>query len=801
MFLPNWPPATFLLFSVRTCNTIAKLRNPNPIPVFALKGLKAMQVRFWGTRGSIAAPGEKTSKYGGNTSCVEVRAEDGTVIVLDCGTGARELGQHLLSSAVGPLRLHVFIGHTHWDHIQGFPFFAPVFLPDTELNIYAPAGFQRRVEDAIAGQMQYSYFPVTLRDLRSRIHFTELEEGFFRVGEVLVQTQYLNHTAPTLAYRLSSGGATVAYVTDHEPFWKPKGRTFHHPGDQRHLSFLEGADLIIHDAQYSEEEYAGKIGWGHSTVEYATDIALTTGSSRLALFHHDPAHDDATVARLEAMARERAAAVSRSLEVFAAAEGLTLDIRGSGRATPVAAMSALRHLPVAGKRVLVVSSSETEIATIGQMLAEDNLVLLPTSDMRAALASAPEVCPDLAIIDGHLPDGDGADLIKSLRAQMKCPDLPIILLTEGMDAVDDERIGGAAAADCLAKPFSPPMLRTRVLAWLTRATASESPRSTGKVSSGMARRSTDERAADALVGGPQGASAAAYADTLAMMPLFRSLDREQLLNLVARAAEKVFTAGNVVIYQGEPTDSLYVVLSGRMRVLQSTFESPLAGQVLAEIGYGEIFGELGVLTEQPRSATVVAVEHTRCLVLSPDDFMQALQRTPDMAIGVLRLLARRLYNADRLLARYAPDPLTGLLGRRAFHDHYQRLAAGPRRRRSGVVLLILDIVHLKTINDRFGYMIGDEVLRTVADALKEATRTTDLVARYGGDEFAALLVDAGPAHTDVIVNRVQEKLSALAARRGLPLTVQCAIGVAGSQEPPATADELLWLVDEDLRRR
>ncbi len=756
-----------------------------------------MQVRFWGTRGSIAVPGEKTSKYGGNTSCVEVRAEDGTVIVLDCGTGARELGQHLLSSAGGALRLHVFIGHTHWDHIQGFPFFAPAFLPDTELNIYAPAGFQRRVEDAIAGQMQYSYFPVTLRDLRSRIHFTELEEGFFHIGDVLVQTQYLNHTAPTLAYRISSGGATVAYVTDHEPFWKPTGRAFRHPGDQRHLSFLEGADLIIHDAQYSEEEYASKVGWGHSTVEYATDIALTTGSSRLALFHHDPAHDDATVARLEAMARERAAAASRSLEVFAAAEGLALDIRGSGRSTPVAPVSALRHPPVAGKRVLVVSPSETEIATIGQMLTEDNLVLLPTSDMRTALASAPEVYPDMVIIDGQLPDGDGADLIKPLRKQMKCPDLPIILLTEGVDAVDDERIGGAAAADCLAKPFSPPMLRTRVLAWLTRATTSESPR----VSAGMARRSTDERTLDAIVGGTKGAAAATYADTLATMPLFQPLDREQLLNLVAQATEKVFTAGNVAIYQGEPTDLLYVVLSGRMRVLQSTFENPLAGQVLAEVGYGEIFGELGVLTEQPRSATVVAVEHTRCLALSPDDFMQILQRTPDMAIGVLRLLARRLYNADRLLARYAPDPLTGLLGRRAFHDHYQRLAAGPRRRRSGVVLLVLDVVHLKTINDRFGYMVGDEVLRAVADALKEATRTTDLVARYGGDEFAALLVDTGPAHIDVIVNRVKEKLSDLAARRGLPLTVQCAIGVAGSQEPPATADELLWVADEDLRRR
>ena len=760
-----------------------------------------MQVRFWGTRGSIAVPGEKTSKYGGNTSCVEVRAEDGTVIVLDCGTGARELGQSLLNSAVRPLRLHVFIGHTHWDHIQGFPFFAPAFLPDTELNVYAPAGFQRRVEDAIAGQMQYSYFPITLRDLRSRIHFTELEEGFFRVGEVLVQTQYLNHTAQTLAYRLSSGGATVAYVTDHEPFWKPKGPTFHHPGDQRHLSFLEGADLIIHDAQYSAEEYAGKIGWGHSTVEYATDIALATGSSRLALFHHDPSHDDETVARLEATARERAAAGSRSLEVFAAREGLALDVRGSGRTAPVTAVSALRHPSVAGKRVLVVSANQTDVAIIGQMLAEDNLVLLPTSDMKTALANAPDVSPDMVIIDGNLPDGDGAELIKPLRARVDSQDLPIILLTEGMETVDQECVGVGVFTDCLAKPFSPSMLRTRVLAWLVRSTVSDSVRPGGKAGAGISRRSTDEHASSAMAGGTKGAAAATFADTLAMMPLFRSLDREHLLNLVAQSNEKIFTAGNVALHQGEPTDSLYVVLSGRMRVIQATFESPVAGEVLAEIGYGEIFGELGVLTDQPRSATIVAVEHTRCLEISPEDFMQVLQRTPEMAIAMLRMVARRLQNADRLLARYAPDPLTGLLGRRAFLDQYQRMAAGPRRRRSGVVLLVLDVLHLKTINDRFGYMIGDEVLRTVADALKEATRTTDLVARYGGDEFAVLLVDTGPAQASVIVNRVQEKFSELSTRRGLPLMVECKIGIAGNLDPPVNVDDLLWVADEDLRKR
>jgi len=165
-----------------------------------------MRVRFWGTRGSIAAPGANTAVFGGNTSCVEVRASDGTVIVLDCGTGARALGVHLVRTMPQPVRLHLFIGHTHWDHIQGFPFFVPAFLPGSELNIYAPIGFQRSLEEAMSGQMEYAYFPVKLRDLRSRIHYTELDEGFFRVGEVLVETQYLNHTAPTIAYRMSCGG-------------------------------------------------------------------------------------------------------------------------------------------------------------------------------------------------------------------------------------------------------------------------------------------------------------------------------------------------------------------------------------------------------------------------------------------------------------------------------------------------------------------------------------------------------------------------------------------------------------------
>jgi phosphoribosyl 1,2-cyclic phosphodiesterase/CheY-like chemotaxis protein len=427
-----------------------------------------MYVRFWGTRGSIATPGLHTSLYGGNTSCIEVRTDDGMLIMLDCGTGARELGLHLLRAQERPLSLHLFISHTHWDHIQGFPFFNPAFLPDTELHLYAPGGFQESLEEALAGQMRYAYFPVKLADLRSRIYYAELEEGLLKVGNVRVETQYLNHTASTLAYRLSSDGTTIAYVTDHEPFGNPTDRSLHHPGDQRHIEFLKGADLIIHDAQYTPDEYCGKIGWGHSTAEYATDVALVAGAARLALFHHDPSHDDRTVKRIENGARHRVAAQDGTLEVFAAAEGLEWQVHGRGLTAPEAQTSALQRGSIAGRHVMIVSADELQAASIARVLSEDDLVPTRVRDGHMALAMAATTAPDLVIINQHLPDGDGTSLMRSLRAQFGRHHLPIILLTEGADAgglAGDELAG---ATDYLATPLSLPMLRTRVRAWLVR---------------------------------------------------------------------------------------------------------------------------------------------------------------------------------------------------------------------------------------------------------------------------------------------------------------------------------------------
>ena len=717
-----------------------------------------MQVRFWGTRGSIAAPGPSTARFGGNTSCVEVRASDGTVIILDCGTGARELGLHLAQTMPQPIRLHLFIGHTHWDHIQGFPFFVPAFLPGSELNIYAPIGFQRGLEEAMAGQMEYSYFPVKMRDLRSRIHFTELDEGFFRVGGVLVETQFLNHTAPTIAYRMTSDGATIAYATDHEPFWNASGRVSQHPGDERHIAFLKGANLVIHDAQYTDAEYRDKVGWGHSSIEYAVDVALAAGVERLVLFHHDPAHDDSMMEQMETMARAHVGRRGQALEVLAAREGLELQVLGSSAVPDMAEASALQHRRIIGGRVLLVSANDQEVAEIEEVLGDDGLVFLRESDMRAALSRGPELLPDIAIIDRELLDGDGDAVLDVLRDRLGRRNFPIVVLADSSIPSDAVYRGEASWTDYLSKPFSPPMLRTRVRAWLARTLMVFDP---------------VERVA------PRGEPAASVGDSrarranlLATVPIFRQLSAEQR----------------------------DLLLAGRVRVLEIAPDSPVE-LIVGELGEGEILGELSVLRNQPRSATVVAVERTHCLVIPQSEFLKVLQGSAELAVSLLRMLAGRLYETDRRLSRFAPDPVTGLAGRRAFHDQYRRLAAVARRRKTGALLLVIDVLQLRSFNDRFGYGVGDDVLRTVADALVEATRTTDLIVRHGGDEFLVFFPDASSGDVDTVIARVNEKIKGLAGKRGIPVAITCNFGVAYAQSPPESAEDLLRVADQDMVRR
>jgi len=334
-------------------------------------------------------------------------------------------------------------------------------------------------------------------------------------------------------------------------------------------------------------------------------------------------------------------------------------------------------------------------------------------------------------------------------------------------------------------------LRARIRSWLARTLIGQAEARPADPAEApvVVEDARDERGAQTLL-----------ATMLASVPLFKGMASEHLNTLVANATEQVYPAGHVIVRQGEPPDNLWVLLSGRVRVVEATVDGQ-AEMLLGDIGQSEVFGELGILRDQPRSATIIAVDRAHCLVLKQREFVKVLEQSADLANGLLRVVAARLYDADRKLARYAPDPLTGLSSRRAFHEQYRRLVNSARRRGHGLLLLSLDVLNLKAINDGFGYTLGDEVLRTVADALTEATRTTDVVARYGPDEFAVVLLDAMPKDVDIVIKRVEDKLAALASQRRLPVAVRVSTGIAWSQTPPDTADEFLREADRDMAER
>ena len=290
-----------------------------------------MRVQFWGTRGSIATPVPSMARYGGNTSCIEVRSAGGTLVIVDCGTGGHWLGQNLIAAGAKGLRGHILISHTHWDHIQGIPFFAPLFMPGNEWDIYGPKGIGQSLREALAGQMQYTYFPVPLDQCGANIRYHDLVEGTFDIDDIKVSTQYLNHPALTLGYRLEADGVAVVYACDHEPHSRmlASGHGEITGQDLRHAEFVNRADLLIHDAQYTAEEYPAKIGWGHSTVEYVMKLGQYAEVKRVALTHHDPLRDDDAIDRLLASIRARLRENTSSLDAFAAVEGQVLELAPS----------------------------------------------------------------------------------------------------------------------------------------------------------------------------------------------------------------------------------------------------------------------------------------------------------------------------------------------------------------------------------------------------------------------------------------------------------------------------------------
>ena len=284
-----------------------------------------LRVKFWGTRGSIATPGPGTARYGGNTACVEVRYGE-HILVIDAGTGICQLGDALMKEfKYRSLQVHIFVSHTHWDHIQGFPFFTPSYKPGNEIYLYSVRGAGKPLEKIFRGQMDSDYFPVLLSDMLAHLHFVELS-GPVQIGPLEVGFEYLNHPGIAIGFRISVGGKSVVYVSDHEPFYRFQENELGERAERKVMEFVRDADLYIREAQYTEEEYPAKKGWGHSTPQDALRTAAAANVRQLAIFHHDPRHDDDFLDQMMETCQQSVRDASYSFACFAAKEGDVVEI-------------------------------------------------------------------------------------------------------------------------------------------------------------------------------------------------------------------------------------------------------------------------------------------------------------------------------------------------------------------------------------------------------------------------------------------------------------------------------------------
>jgi phosphoribosyl 1,2-cyclic phosphodiesterase len=258
-----------------------------------------MTVRYWGARGSIPAPGREMAGYGGNTSCVQLVLSDGTEVILDAGTGIRELGR---LGDHGPSTVHVLLTHLHLDHIQGLMFFAPLFDPDCQVRICGPAALGGPLLQRLSRYISAPLAPVELRELPAQVSFEEATEGAWTLGSARVEAEFVNHRGATLGYRITDGGTTVAYIPDHEPALGQEVATSD-PAWISGAGLARDADLLIHDCQYTDGEYRDHVGWGHSAMSDTLAFAHRSGARRLALFHHDPLHEDHVLDELGEEAR------------------------------------------------------------------------------------------------------------------------------------------------------------------------------------------------------------------------------------------------------------------------------------------------------------------------------------------------------------------------------------------------------------------------------------------------------------------------------------------------------------------
>jgi len=276
------------------------------------------RLKFWGVRGSIPTPGSGTVRYGGNTSCVEVRSGD-DIIILDAGTGLRLLGTTLLAEFKNrPLNLTLLVSHTHWDHIQGLPFFAPIYDPRCRLRILGAPGTRESLISALTGQMESTYFPVPFAKVPGNIEIEEVKDFNFNVGPVQVRAQRSNHPGLCFGYRLFSPDGLIVFFPDSEP--RAGGE------DKEMLEFIRDADVLILDSQYDVAEYQTHVGWGHGCLDETVALALKAGVRHLCLFHHDPDHDDKKIDAFVKRARQLVAKRKSKMKVDAAKEGMVIKL-------------------------------------------------------------------------------------------------------------------------------------------------------------------------------------------------------------------------------------------------------------------------------------------------------------------------------------------------------------------------------------------------------------------------------------------------------------------------------------------
>ncbi len=439
-----------------------------------------MILRFWGTRGSIATPGSGTTCFGGNTSCVELVTDSGKRVVFDCGTGARLLGADWMANVPKPIVATILLSHMHWDHIQGFPFFAPAFVPGNTLTVCGPEGSGRSLPEVLAGQMEYTYFPVELGQLAASIKYVELREGSYEIEGLRVRTQYLNHPAVTLGYRVEADDQNVVYLCDHEPYsttlWTGNTTngsidTILHANDKRHALFMMDADVVIHDCQYTPEEYQSKKNWGHCTYDYVVQVAIAARVRKLFLTHHDPTHDDEFVAEIERRAQEIVLKAGSNMEVRCAFEGCEqmLLARAGGEHQAATPDSDTARLDSSNLSVLIVDDDDDMRVLACRVLVKAGYQVTEAAGGEEALALIEKNRPDLVLLDLAMPAPNGIDVLRILRANSEWATLPVIVMTASGDEETTRESFEAGATDFVSKPFSPPQLNVRVRTCFARA--------------------------------------------------------------------------------------------------------------------------------------------------------------------------------------------------------------------------------------------------------------------------------------------------------------------------------------------